>query len=261
MSNAAATGEDNNAVTGTLESVCFLRFLSILDMNYNSLSGSLANCMETLERVEILDLSFNAIDGSLPNVLCSLARLQELGLRGNRLQGGIPDCLGDLGALKSFDVSNINADGSAPGLQSLSGIIPTSLCGLAVLENLYFQFNMGLSGSIPACLGFVQPSLASLAIEGNQLTGTIPGSLCSALKLSSLFMNQNSLSGSLPECLGSLVGLSELGLDENALTGTLPEKYCALTELVYFNVLSNSLEGMFFFFLVKSAFVRFRVFF
>ena len=52
------------------------------------------------------------------------------------------------------------------------------------------------SGSIPDCLGFDQHELNTLAVEGNELSGPIPESLCQiGESLEQLLLFTNSLTG------------------------------------------------------------------
>ena len=66
------------------------------------------------------------------------------------------------------------------------------------------QYTTGLTGMIPDCFGVDQPDLDALTLEGNQLTGPIPSSICNASSLVYLLLNDNHLTGPIPRCLGDL---------------------------------------------------------
>ena len=82
--------------------------------------------------------------------------------------------------------------------------------------------------------------VASLDLESNQLTGTIPD-LSSLNYLHDLHLNDNSLSGTIP-ALSSLAELIGLDLSNNSLSGTIPA-LGSLTGLNYLLLQNNELNG------------------
>jgi len=244
FSNPSSPEDSNgssNVLGGTLGALCGLGNLSTVWLAYNSLTGYIPDCVQSLVNVSMLDLDHNAIEGPTPNELCQLHKLEELHLRGNRLQSTVPVCFGEaLEALRVLDYSNLNPNNSQ-GNQSRSGTLPTSLCELKNLEVMLFQGTHGLHGSLPDCLGAKQPQLQGLALQNNRLHGTFPPSICEASALKYLVLFENTLTGSIPSCLGSLSHLFDLQLSSNHLHGLLPEKLChASASLVLYD---NDLTG------------------
>ena len=161
-------------MSGTLETLCGLGNLSTVVLTGNNITGSIPDCIQSLANATVLELDHNSIQGTTPDNICRLHNLEELHLRGNRLQGTVPECIGEeLTALRVLDYSNFNADVSI-GKQLLSGTLPASLCDLEHLETMQFQATQGLDGTLPDCLGAKQPQLKILAVETNQLYGSIP---------------------------------------------------------------------------------------
>ena len=117
-----------------------------------------------------------------------MAALEELYLRYvSGMQGGVPTCVGDLTNLTSIDYTYAG---------TLSGTLPRGLCALTNLQKLEFQYTGGLSGTIPDCLGENQRRLSTIALEGNDLHGPIPSSLCLiGDSLTYLALNENGLTG------------------------------------------------------------------
>ena len=72
----------------------------------------------------------------------------------------------------------------------------------------------GLSGPIPGSLGDLS-NLVYLTLDGNRLSGPIPGSLGNLSRLEGLWLARNALSGAIPGNLGSLNNLVWLSLDND----------------------------------------------
>ncbi len=168
-------------------------------------------------RVTKLDLDSNSLSGTLPSELGSLSNLQELWLGANSLSGTIPSELGSLSNLQELWL----------GANSLSGTIPSELGSLSNLRSLGLGAN-SLSGTIPSELGSLS-NLQVLNLLRNFLSGTIPSELGSLSNLRSLGLYFNSLSGTLPSELGSLSNLQRLNLYNNSLSGTIPNSINALS--------------------------------
>ena len=98
-----------------------------------------------------------------------------------------------------------------------------------------------LSGSLPAELEKLT-SLTRLALNRNSLTGAIPSELGNLSNLSIIGLARNSLSGTLPASLGNLSGLTRLSLHDNtALSGPLPDGFVNLANLQRLAVASTGL--------------------
>jgi hypothetical protein len=99
-----------------------------------------------------------------------------------------------------------------------------------------------LSGSIPPELG----NLSNLEILGlyiNQLSGSIPPELGNLSNLEYLYLDSNQLTGSIPPELGNLSNLEYLYLDSNQLTGSIPPELGNLSILRDLVLIHNELSG------------------
>ncbi|KAI3443260.1 Protein kinase domain-containing protein [Psidium guajava] len=220
----------NASIRGTLPDWLGLMPLSNLNLSHNQINGYLPKFSSGLET---LDLSHNLISGPIP---------QDIGL-------GLP-------WLNLLFLNDNN----------LGGPIPTSFCGMEVLEALHLGRNE-LVGEIPAC--WKQNPLTILDLSSNKLSGTIPRSLGTLLWLRSLHLNANSLhgeipvtmsycrnllvldlgenkiSGSVPPWIGpSFQLLQILRLRENMFNGSIPSQLCALPALQILDLAVNNLTGM-----------------
>jgi len=265
----------NNGLLGTIPmQLNNLTYLTILDLRYNQLSGTIPS-LSTLNQLEWLRLGSNNLTGDIPTWLNSLTTLYHIDLGWNQLSGTIPD-LSNLNGLGFLSLGNNELTGSIPawlnslpGLVSLnlegnqlSGEIP-NLGGLTGMRYLYLS-NNSLIGSIPSWINnFLNlyylelrdnqltgtiPDISSLSqlqvldLGWNQLSGSIPGWLNSLTNLSHVNLRNNDLTGNIPD-LGSLSGLQYLYLDNNRLSGSIPSGIGNLTALKYLYLHSNALTG------------------
>jgi hypothetical protein len=207
-----------------------LTHLTMLQLDFNQITGTLPSQLGQLVSLKSLDLNFN-LTGTIPAELGQLVSLESLDLSGNQLTGTIPTELDHLTSLTYLGMSD----------NQLTGTIPTELAQLTSLVELYMYINQ-LTGTIPTEL--VQlTSLGWLFMSSNQLTGTIPTELVQLTSLTSLVMSSNQLTGTIPTELGQLSSLVELYMSDNELTGTIPTELGQLTSLEWLVMSDNQLTG------------------
>ncbi|GLJ07936.1 hypothetical protein SUGI_0078000 [Cryptomeria japonica] len=212
-----------NALVGFLPDFSALSPLQVLDLSENSFSGNLTELV-------VLELSWNSLTGTIPKEITRLAKLTQLELYNNKFVGEIPSGFGNLTSLKNFDASN----------NFLSG----TLSELATLKNLasLHLLNNHISGSIPIEFGEFQ-FLMDLALYTNNLTGPLPPKLGTMSDFMTLDVSDNGLTGSLPPDVckrGKLVFFLAL---QNSFTGEIPKSYGDCLSLVRFRVSNNNLSG------------------
>lgn len=118
------------------------------------------------------------------------------------------------------------------------GVIVSSsgrVVGLALDDN-------NLDGTLPTEIGDLS-ALRGLILGGNELKGGLPAQLGDLTELEALILRDNEFSGSIPVELGSLTKLFELNLAINSLTGGIPTELGALTMLETLSLNSNDLTG------------------
>ncbi|XP_003634127.2 receptor-like protein EIX1 [Vitis vinifera] len=103
------------------------------------IKGREAEYEKILKYVRMIDLSSNNLSGSIPIEISSLVGLQFLNLSRNHLMGRIPKKIGVMASLESLDLSR----------NHLSGEIPQSMSNLTFLDDLDLSFN-NFSGRIPS---------------------------------------------------------------------------------------------------------------
>ncbi|KAK8944911.1 Leucine-rich repeat receptor-like protein kinase PEPR1 [Platanthera zijinensis] len=88
------------------------------------------------------------------------------------------------------------------------------------------------------------PTLRSLDLSQNNLTGGIPSSLFLSLRLRRLNLDQNSLTGPIPNEISLATDLEHLSLYENYLAGEIPPELSRLPNLKYLYLNQNNLTGV-----------------
>ncbi|KAE9457523.1 hypothetical protein C3L33_10572, partial [Rhododendron williamsianum] len=222
----------NNRLNGTILYSSFgsLQKLTYLELDNNSLGGSIPPELGFCKNLALLNLANNNLTGVLPVELGNLTKLQELKLQANKLVGEIPIEFTQLQLLRKLNIS----------WNALNGLIPPSVSRLQNLNNLDLRGN-NLSGSIPASIGNFT-SLIELQLGSNKLGGKIPlmpQSLQIALNLSS-----NQFEGLIPETLSRLNGLEVLDLSNNNFTGQIPDSFVTMESLTQLVLSNNQLFGL-----------------
>jgi len=178
--------------------------------------------------VKILNLNINYLTGSIPAEIGNLTKLEQLYLDINQLTGSIPVEIGNLTQLQYLNLAR----------NQLTGSIPVEIGNLTQLKVLHLVRNQ-LTGSIPAEIGNLT-QLQHLYLNDNQLTGSIPVEIGNLTKLQGLWLYDNQLSGSIPAEIGNLTQLLHLSLPFNQLSGIIPWEMMNLS-IVYIDLCGNSL--------------------
>ena len=119
--------------------------------------------------VQRLFLGSDSLSGRIPIEIGLLTHLTSLWIDINDLTGSLPSELGLLNQLVQL----------VPWNNKLTGSIPSELGLLTHLKELHLARNL-LTGSIPSELGRLTHLTTLFALWGNDLTGSMPSSLCSA---------------------------------------------------------------------------------
>ncbi|KAK8614605.1 hypothetical protein V6N13_068405 [Hibiscus sabdariffa] len=171
------------------------------------LTGRIDAAIGKLSSLAELSIVPGRIYGSLPQSISQLKELRFLAISRNFIAGDIPATLGQLRSLKTLDLS----------YNQLTGEIPRSIGTLPELTNVILCHNH-LSGSVPP---FLSQVLNRLDLKHNALTGSLaPDSLPPSLQ--SLSLSWNQLTGPVDRLLSRLDQLSYLDLSLNQFTGPIP---------------------------------------
>jgi Leucine-rich repeat (LRR) protein len=243
-----------NLIHGTIDFICELESISVMDLSSNNFTSSIPSCIGNLTQMTRLYVDTNNLQGTIPRQLCTILHtLTELQLTLNQLSGKLPECFGELPTSSRHHPDTVESQLILLdfGANSLTGTIPASFGLLSNMKTLLFNKNK-FSGRIgPIC---DIKNLNILQIAENKFTGTLAclnatreltviqayqnkfnGSLdlflCGSHKLYEVSLSQNSFSGSIPTCIGSLPQLQSIGIGDNTLTGSLPDSICEMSGL------------------------------
>ncbi|KAF2317548.1 hypothetical protein GH714_024353 [Hevea brasiliensis] len=188
-------------------------------------------------------------------------QLRTLDLSGQGDGGVFPKFFYYQHKLEYVDMSNIKMKGEFPHWlirnntklyilylhnPSLSGPLQ-----LPIHSHVYFSYldisDNNFNGSIPTEIGVCFPSLNSLNLYGNGLTGGIPSSFGKMSLLKELNLSRNGLTGGIPSSFGKMSQLMQLDLSNNHLSGIIPQELIVGCSSLYELILSNnSLHGQIF---------------
>ncbi|XP_061373026.1 receptor-like kinase TMK4 [Gastrolobium bilobum] len=191
---------------------------------------------DSSNRVITISISSLSLAGTLPSDLNSLSQLTSLSLQDNALSGPIPS-LANLSALETAFLGRNNFTsvpaGAFAGLTSLRRLslgnnpnlvpwtIPSELTQSPNLNNLELG-TASIAGDLPDFFDKL-PSLQSVRLSYNNLTGGLPNSLAASSIVNLWLNNQdNGLTGTI-EVLSKMTQLSQVWLHKNQLTGPIPD--------------------------------------
>ncbi|CAI9778310.1 unnamed protein product [Fraxinus pennsylvanica] len=211
-------------------------------------------------RVTQIQVQGLELKGPLPQNFNQLDKLQNLGLQGNHFNGKLPSFSGlsnlQFAYLDNNDFDTIPADffhglssvrvlalDSNPFNESTGWSIPGELAESSQLANFSCS-KCNLVGPIPDFFGTF-PSLTSLKLAYNRLTGDIPSTFHDSM-LQVLWLNDQNgggMTGSI-DVIGTMVGLTQAWLHGNQFTGSIPDDIGDLTSLRDLNLNGNQLVGL-----------------
>jgi hypothetical protein len=270
-----------NLMTGTLpSSLGNFNSLDQLVVDNNFLYGTIPSSFGNLNQLIVFSVASNQFSGQIPSVISKMILLEQLFLQNNQFTGSLTLLLKSLlsSEIVNIDLADNLFTGSITGVyflnkklstfsasvNCLSGSIPLQICdakslsvlaldGITTAENcrvnLFPLFKNKIStyvtkhlinGGVPSCL-FSMPSLETLHLSGNGLTGSLPaGPITSSLM--DITLSHNTLSGSIPTAFQERAWLS-LELAYNRLTGTLVDSFHSMADNGSLYLEVNRLSG------------------
>ncbi|XP_078154586.1 receptor-like protein 49 [Carex rostrata] len=246
-----------NNLTGTIPA-CLLencRYLEVLNLRSNKLSGSLSQYISHGYNFITIDLNGNGIHGSLPRSLLNCNALEILDLGNNQIVDTFPFWLGNLNNLRVLVLRSNQFYGTIPNMEANSktnhSLFSTlkvfdisSNCFEGIIPKKIFQnlkamgTNSEYSSTIPFGLVYYYMNSITVISKGQEMEIKTSLSIFSSLDLS-----QNGFYGEIPEDIGQLKSLDVLNLSHNALTGPIPSEFANLYQLQSLDLSSNQLSG------------------
>ncbi|KAJ0007759.1 hypothetical protein Pint_30364 [Pistacia integerrima] len=237
--------------------------LRTVDLSDNFFTGKIPQEIGNSPHLWSLNLYNNQFVGQLPPSLVNTS-MYNLDVETNNLSGELPsDVLGKLPSLEYLQLSynnmishdnNSNLDPFFTALENctslaelqlvsmgLGGRLPSSISQLNIATML-LQENR-ITGSIPPSIANLT-NLMSLNLSSNLLNGNIPAEISWLSKLEQLFLSHNLFSSEIPAAIGQLPRLGLLDLSYNNFSGPIPESLGNLVRLNYLLLNNNLLSGL-----------------
>jgi hypothetical protein len=140
--------------------------------------------------IGILNVNNNSITGTMPDTFDESNLIEEFEVAYNQISGILPESLGNAKFLKDFHVSG----------NQITGEIPVSYYGLKNLEELYLDDNM-IAGTLPQTYEPFYDGLQELSIHTNKgIKGRFPAeNFNNTLRVKVLALHNTELTGEITE--------------------------------------------------------------
>ena len=163
---------ERNNFDGPIPNLSRARNLELLHLYQNSFSGEIPAFFGDLQNLETLDVSYNNLIGEIPRNIGDMSSLGEFSAVSNQLTGRIPVELISSGSLHTLNLTENLLTGTIPNSIGLMGssIAQRQRRAIWLRDNDFF-------GTVPQNIGNI-PDLTELVLDGNDLSGTMPASIC-----------------------------------------------------------------------------------
>ncbi|XP_027333384.1 probable LRR receptor-like serine/threonine-protein kinase At1g07650 isoform X2 [Abrus precatorius] len=232
-----------------------LRYLKILDLSRNIITGSIPQQWATMKLVE-LSFMGNRLSGPFPKALTNITTLRNLSIEGNQFSGFIPMEIGKLINLEKLILSSNAFTGALSSALSkltnltdlrisdnnFSGRIPDFISKWTLIEKLHIH-GCSLEGPIPSSISALTrlSDLRITDLEGSKSSAFPPLSNMKSMK--TLVLRKCMIKGEIPDYIGSMEKLKILDLSYNGLSGKIPESFAQLDKVDFMYLTGNKLSG------------------
>ena len=185
------------------------------------------------------DLLTPAVCKGLGNIIGTIS------LNGCGFVGGLLNVVQNLVKYCSKSVEHLDFGGGGKDV-GMTGSIPWGEISKLEQLKLFDVFGNRLEGELPTNLGeLLPPNLEDLYINWNAgLTGAIPeGAFVAGNRLKRLKFNNCSFAGQLPRSVGNLAHVESFGANHNKLSGTIPKEFMHCSKLFFLNLGNNEIGG------------------
>eukprot|EP00735_Rhodelphis_limneticus_P000215 TRINITY_DN1033_c0_g1::TRINITY_DN1033_c0_g1_i1::g.30006::m.30006 TRINITY_DN1033_c0_g1::TRINITY_DN1033_c0_g1_i1::g.30006 ORF type:complete len:2241 (+),score=612.32,sp/Q54T82/Y1931_DICDI/26.07/8e-75,sp/Q54T82/Y1931_DICDI/22.35/4e-15,LRR_8/PF13855.1/4.5e+03,LRR_8/PF13855.1/20,LRR_8/PF13855.1/0.11,LRR_8/PF13855.1/7.3e-05,LRR_8/PF13855.1/6.6e+03,LRR_8/PF13855.1/87,LRR_8/PF13855.1/26,LRR_8/PF13855.1/2.9e-05,LRR_8/PF13855.1/0.0011,LRR_4/PF12799.2/7.9e+03,LRR_4/PF12799.2/0.039,LRR_4/PF12799.2/0.15,LRR_ len=204
--------DEEPAADNVVYSFCNNPLMTFVDVSFNDIADPLSDCLSraNLKFINRLNFQHNQFYGTLPESLATATTLQYLMLSFNLITGSIPSSFSDLSDLRGIDFSlnqltgNLGDDFFSP-LKNLVNLGEVNLASNNITGTLRYQ-------DISAGSTFYWPSLHTLVLSNNDLSGALLPVVADLATLRNLDISGNGFVGTVPD---GFKKLSTLRVDEN----------------------------------------------
>lgn len=213
LSRLSHLSVDGAKLTGTIPTeIGRLDSLHMLSLGHNSFSGTIPTEVGLLTHLTWLYAQSSGVQGTIPTEIGQLDSMIDLTLGSNPLNGTIPTEFARLTKLTYLELDQCSLTGTIPvefsllnSLEGLdisfnNGLVGTLMTEIGLLPELtYLQLGWNsLTGTLPTEIGLLT-SLETLALNNNRLSGSLPSELANLTLLDDgPYLEANDLTGSIP---------------------------------------------------------------
>ncbi|CAB9504843.1 Leucine Rich Repeat [Seminavis robusta] len=168
----------------------------------------------------------------IPSELGLATKLQRVNLWDTGLTGTVPSELANLSVLRGIDIDD----------NYLTGPLPVFLLELTTHQMIWWEGNF-FTGTLPSHVWEHLPSLETVFLAGNLLSGTIPTEVGLAQSVAELYLYHNAFTGTLPTEMGNLTTLKHMFIHNTELSGTISPELNELPNLDIISLSNTLLTG------------------
>jgi LRR receptor-like serine/threonine-protein kinase FLS2 len=203
--------------------------LTYLDLSASGIFGQLPDALAALQQLQMLRAADTQLGGQLPAAFGIMGSLTELDFSNAKIVGTIPGAWADATMLRRIAIPQLEISQrqlQQDATQVSSAMHSASAADVVVATDAEADEQEALM----AAKRNMQQALNKLTsgVESVQASGS--GDL-GILQLQVLRLQGNRLSGTIPGGFAQLVQLQEVNLERNQLVGTLPVQWAALRQL------------------------------
>ncbi|RWR73563.1 putative LRR receptor-like serine/threonine-protein kinase [Cinnamomum micranthum f. kanehirae] len=234
-------GNNKLKCSDTMRGLCSLRKLQILDIERNSIGGSIDPCFGNMQNLAYLNLHRNQFKGNIPSsIFRNWTMLEDIYISQNQFDGMFSfSTFANLSKLLYVDLSeNIQLE-----IETETTMwVPTFQLKYLLLNNCILNKRTG--HGIPTFIS-TQKSLDTLELGHTSLKGAIPSWLLYNVTINALSLRGNFLEGPFPKSTQhNMSMLQHLDISNNNFSGELPPNIdTVFSNLVAFNMSTNELQG------------------
>jgi hypothetical protein len=193
--------------------------------------------------LQVLSIADNGFTGSVPTRIFAFPKLEVLIMSGNCFSGQLLPACDGCGANCTNRLRAVSLSELSSGFSCRTAVVPKGLS--TMFPNAGYLPRWYMTGSAPISTFLRFPMLASLYLEGNGFTGTLPDAGSFPSKLQNFSVSCNQMTGVVPTAIQTHDGFAYFDISHNRFKGTTTNLFQQrlISGDGRFDVSSNRLSG------------------